>query len=45
VAGTAGFEELLDRGEATVVGDAALPAGLFGMLDVFQPMFPVVTPV
>ena len=44
VAGAARFEDLLGSGEASVAGDAALPAALFGMLDVFQPMFPVVTP-
>ena len=44
VAGAAGFEEIVARGEAQVTGDAALPARLFALLDVFQPMFPVVTP-
>jgi alkyl sulfatase BDS1-like metallo-beta-lactamase superfamily hydrolase len=44
VAGTARFEELVAQGEASVAGDATLPAALFAMLDVFRPMFPVVTP-
>lgn len=45
VAGAAGFEEIVGQGEAQVTGDAALPARLFAMLDVFQPVFPIVTPV
>lgn len=44
VAGSTGFEALVKAGDATVQGDAAMPAALFAMLDVFQPMFPVVTP-
>ena len=45
VAGGAAFEDIVASGEAQVVGDASLPGRLFALLDVFQPMFPVVTPV
>lgn len=44
VTGSAGFADLVAAGQASVTGDAALPAALFAMFDVFQPMFPVVTP-
>ncbi|MBX9700779.1 MAG: hypothetical protein K2X74_15180, partial [Acetobacteraceae bacterium] len=44
VAGSARFEDLVASGEASVSGDATLPGRLFALLDVFQPMFPVVTP-
>ncbi|MFC7476146.1 alkyl/aryl-sulfatase [Dankookia sp. GCM10030260] len=44
VAGSAGFEALLAEGAATVAGDATLPARLFALLDVFETIFPVVTP-
>lgn len=44
VAGVARFADLVAEGRATVSGDAALPGALFDMLDVFQPIFPVVTP-
>ena len=45
VAGGAAFEAIVANGEAQVAGDASLPGRLFTLLDVFQPMFPVVTPV
>lgn len=44
VAGSAEFATLLAEGAASVTGDATLPERLFALLDVFQPMFPVVTP-
>ncbi len=43
VAGTATFADLIAAGEASVAGDATIPERVFDMLDVFQPMFPVVT--
>jgi alkyl sulfatase BDS1-like metallo-beta-lactamase superfamily hydrolase len=45
VAGGAAFEDIVASGEARVIGDSSLPGRLFTLLDVFQPMFPVVTPV
>ena len=45
VAGGAAFEDIVASGEAQVTGDASLPGHLFALLDVFQPVFPVVTPV
>ena len=45
VAGGASFGDIVATGEAQVIGDASLPGRLFALLDVFQPMFPVVTPV
>lgn len=44
VAASAGFDALLAEGAATVAGDATLPAKLFALLDVFETIFPVVTP-
>ncbi|WP_200306274.1 alkyl/aryl-sulfatase [Paracraurococcus ruber] len=44
VAGGVGFDVLLAEGAATVAGDATLPAKLFALLDVFETIFPVVTP-
>jgi alkyl sulfatase BDS1-like metallo-beta-lactamase superfamily hydrolase len=45
VAGSAAFGDIVASGEAQVAGDTSLPGRLFKLLDVFQPMFPVVTPV
>jgi alkyl sulfatase BDS1-like metallo-beta-lactamase superfamily hydrolase len=45
VAGGTTFEDIVASGEAQVMGDGSLPGQLFAMLDVFQPMFPVVTAV
>ncbi len=44
VAGSASFDALLAEGAASATGDASVPDKLFALLDVFQPMFPVVTP-
>ena len=44
VAGSARFADIVAAGDARVEGDAALPAALFDLLDVFQLNFPVVTP-
>jgi alkyl sulfatase BDS1-like metallo-beta-lactamase superfamily hydrolase len=45
VAGGTAFEDIVAGGEAQVTGDTSLPGRLFALLDVFQPMFPVVTAV